>query len=264
MARITAEEAGRIVAADQQRLNNSRRMPVTLDRIRVLMQEEAFPICNVGPWAHSIRRGCISIDVPAYELQKDEKKLGYAESALQPSVRREAKIIDENEFGWFEDDGHVAALDLIGVGFGLHPHNSLVQWGVFVPAGKRPTSAEVQRAREILVDTRDSLIVEARAAYDGGPEERRALFSNGRGDRHLWAARSAGINEPWVHGQHTQESVRCASCGRFNPAGVAKCPCGTIIDFDLHFRIEGEQKRRLKEFEDKQLEEATRPGKKKE
>ena len=252
MARITAEEAGRIVADDQRRLNNSRRLPVTLDRIRVLMAEEAFPICNVGPWPHTISRACHQVFIPAYDSSKNSKGLGYAASALQPSVRREAKIIDENEFGWFEDDGHQVALDLIGVGHGLLPINSLIQWGVFVPAGKLPAREEIEHAKAALMDTRDRLIIEARAAYDGGPDERKALFSQGRASRHIWAAQSAGINEPWVHGQHTQESVKCRSCGRFNPADVAKCPCGNIIDFDLHFAIETEQKRRLKEFEDRQ------------
>lgn len=246
MARLTAEEAGRIVAEDQRRLNNSRRLPVTLDRIRVLMQEEAFPICNVGPWPHAIRRGCIAVDIPAYDPRLDDK-LGYAESALQPSVCRMAKIIDENEFGWFEDDGHMVALDLIGVGFGLHKHNSLVQYGVFVPKGKRPTKEEVAAARLELSQYRDRLIQEARDAYDKGPAERAATI----GERHLWAARSVGLNEKWVHGQHTQESVQCASCGRFNAAGVAKCQCGTILDFDLHFKIETEQRRRLAEYEEK-------------
>ncbi len=258
MPRLTAQEAEQIISAEQRKLNNSRRLPVTLDRIRLLMQEEAFPICNVGPWLHQIRRGCISIDIPAYDPAQDDKKQGYSESPLQPSVRRDAKIIDENEFGWTEDDGHTAALDLIGVGFGLHPHNSLLQYGVFVPKGKRPTPQEIAAAKAELSNYRDRLIQEARDAYDKGPAERAATI----GERHLWAARSVGLNEKWVHGQHTQESVQCASCGRFNAAGVAKCQCGTIIDFDLHFKIESEQKRRLREYEEQQLEQQTRPGKK--
>jgi hypothetical protein len=252
MARITAEEAGRIVMEEQRKLNNSRRLPVTLDRIRVLMQEEAFPICNVGPWTHQIRRGPISFDIPGYDPALDDKNLGYAESALQPSVHRMAKIIDEHEFGWFEDDGHYVARDLIGVGFGLHPHNSLVQYGVFVPEGKHATATEIAAAKGQLSAYRDRLIQEARDAYDKGPAERAATI----GERHLWAARSVGLNEKWVHGQHTQESVQCASCGRFNAAGVAKCQCGMILDFDLHFKIETEQRRRLAEYE---LDQQTKP-----
>lgn len=254
MARITAEEAGQIVMAEQRRLNNSRRLPVTLDRIRVLMQEEAFPICNVGPWLHQIRRACIAFDIPGYDPANDDQKLGYAQSPLQPSVARMARIIDEDEFGWFEDDGHVQALDLIGVGHGLHPHNSLVQYGVFVPKGKRPIAPEIAAAKGELMTYRDRLIQDAREAYDKGPAERAATI----GERHLWAARSAGLNEKWVHNQHTQESVQCVSCGRFNAAGVAKCQCGIILDFDLHFKIETEQRKRLAEYE---LDQQTKPGK---
>ncbi len=247
MARITAQEAHQIIAEEQRQLNNGRSLPLTLDRIRLLMKEESFPICNVGPWSHRCERGCLSVVIPAYDPKNDPEKLGYAKSEPMPSIRREAKIVSETEFGWVEDDGHFVARDLIGIGFGLAPQNSLVQYGVFVPAGRDATLEEIAAAKLELSRYYDRLIEEARDAYDKGPEERKNVIS----DRHLLAARVRGLDEKWVHHQHTQESVKCEMCGKFNPAGVAKCQCGTILDFDLYQRLQAKQ--------DRMLEEATRP-----
>lgn len=245
MAVVTAQEMAALVAEDQRKLNNGRRLPVTLDRIRMLMQEESFPICNVGPWPYHCERGSLIVDIPAYDPKKDKAKAGCAMSAPQPSIRREAKIIDEHEFGWIEDDGHMVARELVGVGFGLHPMNSLVQYGVFVPDGALPTPEEIAAAKGQLLAYRNRLIEEARDAYDKGPEERKAVIS----DKHLWAAREAGIDEKWVHHQHTQESVRCDMCGKYNPSGVAKCQCGTILDFELYRKIEARQQEQLLELQ---------------
>jgi hypothetical protein len=245
MPRLSAAEAAQIIGEEQRKLANSRRLPITLERIRILMRDEAFPVCNVGPWEHRVDRACFSLVIPGYDPATDDKKLGYAPSELIDSVRREAKIVDENEFSWFEDDGHVFARDCIGLGFGLLAHNCLVQYGVFVPNGKRPTPEEIAAAQEQLRLYRDRLIQDARVAYDKGPIERGAVI----GDRHLWAARSAGINEAWVHHQHTQESKQCTSCGKFNPAGIAMCQCGQIIDFELYVKNESQQRAMKAEVE---------------
>ena len=250
MARISAQEAHRIIADEQRQLNNGRTLPPTLERIRLLMRDETFSICNVGPWSYRPERAALSIFIPGYDPAKDAEKLGYAKSEPMPTGRREAKILDEKEFTWFEDDGRMVARDLIGVGFGLHPMNSLVQYGVFVPEGKDPTKEEIQTARLALAKYYDRLIEEARDAYDKGPEERKAVIC----DRHLLAARVRGLDEKWVHHQHTQESVQCKMCGSFNPAGIAKCKCGAIIDVDLFRRLQAEQ--------DRMLEELTKPTKK--
>jgi hypothetical protein len=252
---VTAEEAGRMLREQQRQLNNGRMLPPTLARISQLMKAEAFPICNVGPWMHHIERASFHLVIPAYDPKKDTDGLGYAASPLIDLIRREAKIIDEIEFGYFEDDGHWFANDCIGIGTSIHPMNRLDQYGVFVPAGKLPTAAEIAEAKRKLMLYRDRLITEARDAYDLGPAERAAVI----GERHLWAGREAGINESWVHHQHAQEAKQCKSCGKFNPDGIAKCPCGNIINFELHFAIEDEQRRRLAEWEEQQ----TRPDKKK-
>jgi len=245
MARITAAEAAQIIHEEQRQLNNGRALPPTLNRIRVMMETETFSICNVGPWPYFVERGPLSVFIPAYDKANDPKKLGYAMSAPMPEVRREAKIISENEFGYFEDDGRMVANDLIGVGFGMAPQNSLVQYGVFVPAGREATAAEVQAAREKLSLYVDRLIEEARDAYDKGPEERKNVIT----DRHLLAARTRGINEKWVHHQHTQESVQCQMCGSFNPAGIAMCKCGSIIDPELYRKLKAQQDAMKEELE---------------
>ena len=170
-------------------------------------------------------------------------------------VVRNAKIVNEDEFGYFEDDGRQVALDLIGVGFGLPGRNALIQYGVFVPAGKEPTKEEIAEAKRQLGECIDRLIVEAREAYDKGPAERSAVIS----DRHLWAARQRGVNEAWVHHQHTQESSQCEMCGKFNPSGIAKCQCGNIIDIELYKRLMARQKEQIDELE---METATAPRKK--
>ena len=247
MPTVTAAEAAQMLAAEQRAMNASRTLPPTLARIRLLMKEESFPICNVGPWSYRPERASLTVFIPAYDKQADPQHKGYAESAPMPVIFRQAKIVDENEFGWIEDDGRAVAQDLCGVGFGMHPNNSLFQYGVFIPAGSEPTAEEVAEARRKLDLCYDRLIEDARDAYDKGPAERKAVIS----DRHLLAARVRGLNEPWVHHQHSERSVQCEMCGKFNPAGVAKCACGTILDFDLYQRIQARQ--------DRLLEEATRP-----
>jgi hypothetical protein len=116
-----------------------------------------------------------------------------------------------------------------------------LQYGVFVPAGKEPTKAEIAAAQKQLINYQDRLIAEARQAFDKSREELGRLMEADRDGRHLWAARQRGVDEAWVHHQHTQESVRCDMCGKYNPSGIAKCQCGRILDFDLYAKIEREQ-----------------------
>ena len=251
MPRLSAAEAAAIIQEDQRNLTRAV-YPKTISRLRRLMQEETLCICNVGPWAYHIDRGSITVDIPAYDPKKHEN--GYAKSEPMPELRRETKLTGGGgdqplEYDFVEDDGRQVAWDLIGVGFGLHPHNSLVQYGVFVPEGKIPTKAELDEARRNLSESYDRLIEEARDAYDKGPETRKAVIS----DRHLLAARAKGMHEAWVHHQHTQQSVQCAMCGKFNPEGIAKCACGQIIDVDLYRRLQAQQ-------EEMVLDAATRPA----
>jgi len=253
MARISAAEAAQIIREEQRNLNAAV-MPPTLNRIRLLMKDETFAICNVGPWEYPLERAALHIRVPAYDPAADPQKKGYATSEPLPCIFREAKLTGGGgevplEYGWIEDDGRQVALDMIGVGFGLAPQNALVQYGVFVPEGATATKQEIAEAQRLLSVYYDRLIAEARDAYDKGPEERKAVIS----DRHLLAARTRGLDEKWVHHQHTQESVRCEMCGKYNPAGIAKCSCGSIIDFDLYRKLQAQQ--------DQMLEEVTRPRK---
>jgi hypothetical protein len=245
---ITAQEAQALLTQEQRKLNQGRVLPPVLDRIRVLMRDETFPICNVGPWEYRAERGCLSVFIPAYDPAKDPAKLGYARSEPLAVIRREAKIINEDEFGFIEDDGHMVAQDLIGIGWGMHPQNSLVPFGVFVPAGKEPTPAEIAAAKDQLSLYYDRLIEEARDAYDKGPEARKNTIT----DRHLTAARIKGIDEAWTRHQHTEASVRCQMCGKFNPAGIAKCACGQILDFELFQKLQKQQ--------EDMLERATKPA----
>lgn len=252
---VTAAEAAQEVQQWAQKMNGSRSLPPTLARIRKLQTEEVFSICNIGPWPHRLERGCLIVDVPAYDPALDHDTLGYAASIPMPDVRREAKIINEDEFGYFEDDGRMVARDMIGIGHSLPISQSLVQYGVFVPEGKHPSKEEIHAAHKQLNGTIDRLISEARQAYDKGPVEREKVIN----ERHLWAARKRGINEAWVHHQHTQESIACEMCGQFNPAAVAKCKCGNIINFELYKRIVAKQQEQMAELE---LETATKPAKK--
>jgi hypothetical protein len=259
MARITAQEAAEVIR-DQQRQLNSAVLPPTLNRIRALMKDETFVICNVGPWLYRLERAALHIVIPGYDPKADTKKKGYAASAPLPCVFREAKLTGGGgegplEYSWIEDDGRQVALDMIGVGFGLAPQNSLVQYGVFVPMEGEPTQAEVAAAQRELIGYQDRLIAEARQAFDKSREELGRLLEADRDNRHLWAARARGVDEAWVHHQHTQESVRCDMCGRYNPAGIAKCQCGRILDFELYAKIEKEQAEMM------ELAQSTRPSK---
>lgn len=252
---VTAAEAAQEVSAFNRQMNGAdRRLPPTLGRILQLQKDEVFSICNVGPWDYRIERGSLMVYIPAYDAVKDSAGLGYSASDPMPEVRREAKIVDEFEYSYFEDDGRMVARDLIGEGFGLPKKNSLAQFGVFVPNGRKPSKEELAAARLRLSECIDRLIAEARDAYDQGPQQRADVIC----DRHIWAARQRGIDEAWVHHQHTQQSVRCEMCGQYNPSGIAKCRCGNIVDPKLYREIMAKQKAIEEEIE---LEAATKPRK---
>ena len=244
MARISAAEAEQIVRADldHQRRMGQANLPRTPQLLNDLMHKGVFPICNVGPWAYPIERGCIRMFIPAYDPKSDTKGIGCAMSDSLPAVRTEAYITGGGgdqplTWGNYFDDGRIVAMDLIGIGAGLKKENSLVQYGVFVPAGPLPTKEEIAGAVEQLELYADYLVQESREAFDKGRE----TWNQTRSDRHLWAGRRRGIQEKWVSEDHQEQSVRCDMCGKFNPAGIAKCQCGRIIDFELYAKIEREQ-----------------------
>jgi len=246
MARITAQEASQIIQQEQRSLNSAS-LPPTLARVRKMMKDETFSICNVSPWPYWLERAALHILIPGYDPKLDLDKVGYATSEPLPCIFREAKLTGGGgegplEYSWIEDDGRQVALDMIGVGFGLSPQNSLVQYGVFVPENAKPTKEEIQAARKQLQSYQDRLIAEARQAYDKSREELGNLMEADREQRHLWAARERGVDEAWVHHQHTQESIRCEMCGTFNPAKIAKCKCGHILDVELYVKLQREQK----------------------
>ena len=244
MPRISAAEAEQIVRAD---LDNQRKMgqaslPHTPKLMNDLTGKGVFRVCNVGPWPYHVERGPIYLDIPGYTASADVDKIGCAMGAPMPAVRQEAKIIGGGgevplEYGYIFDDGRQVALEMIGVGFGLPRHASLVQYGVFVPQGPLPTKEEISEARGQLQAYAERLVDEARTAFDKGRDE----WYRTRSDRHLWAGRLMGIQEKWCSEDHAEQSVRCDMCGKFNPANIAKCQCGNIIDFDLYAKIEQRQ-----------------------
>lgn len=241
---ISAEEASQIIQKEQRKLND-RHIPKTPSQISNLMKENMLSVCNVGPWPHICDRPGLYVQIPAYDAAKDPKGLGYAASEPLPSIHRFAKIVDEYEMTWCEDNMRDSLMDLIGVGPGLPRQQALIQYGVFVPEKSLPNAREVGEANRNLNIHIDRLIEEARDAYDKGPEERKSVIDP---NRHLLVARMRGINEPWVHHKHTEQSVRCRNCGQWNPEGVAICKCGIIIDFKLHAEIMEEQERKKAEL----------------
>jgi len=260
MARVSADEAAKLIAEEQRKLSSAV-LPPTLKRIRDMQQKETFSICNVGPWPYSLERAAMRIFIPGYDPKSDPKKKGYAASAPIPCIVREAKLVGGGgetplEYGWVEDDGHDVALDMIGVGFGLPKQNSLVQYGVFVPIGSEPTESEIAAARQQLTAYQDRLIAEARQAFDKSREELAKLLEADVEGRHLWAARERGVDEAWVHHQHTQQSVKCDMCGKFNPPDIAKCQCGQILNVDLYKKLMARQNEINEDL-------ATEPSKKK-
>ena len=209
-------------------------------------------MCNVGPWSYQIERPSVSLAVPAYDAEKDQKKLGYAKSAPFPRIHRFAKIVNEDEMGWCEDDGLWVLRDCIGMGFGSPHSQSIARFGVFVAEHGEATREELAAASAMFDEYLDMLIAEARDAWEAGPKERATVIT--RFSRHIDAGRIKGIDEPWMTHQISQTSVRCEMCGQRNPAGVAKCQCGTILDFDLYKKIQARQ--------DEMIEKLTAPHKK--
>jgi hypothetical protein len=62
MARISAQEAAQIIREEQRQLNAV--LPHDPRRIRDLMKDETFPICNVGPWPYRLERAALHISIP--------------------------------------------------------------------------------------------------------------------------------------------------------------------------------------------------------
>lgn len=252
MPRITAMEAEQIVKADLegQRRRNQANLPSTPQLMNDLTGKGVIRICNVGPWPYHIERGAKYLDIPAYDKANDPQNLGCAMSVPQPMVCQEAKIVGGGgevplEYSYIFDDGKFVAKELIGIGHGLPAHNSLVQYGVFVSEGPLPTKEEIAAAREQLNLYAERLIQEARQAFDQGRES----WNQTRSDRHLWAGRLKGVQEKWVSENHQEESVKCDMCGKFNPAGIAKCACGNIVDFELFAKISKRQSDMLERVE---------------
>ena len=241
MPRMSAQEAAQIIAQEQRALNHPNIQP-TLPIISKFMRENVFSICNVGPWPYNLQRGTITMFLPAYDAKTDTDKRGYSATRPMSIMHRECRIVggggeEPLEYGFIEDDGRAVAADLVGVGHSMNPNNSLVRYGVFIPAGPEPAQAEIDAAKQKLATYIDQLIQEARDAFDSGPAERKAVIC----DRHLWAGRERGLNEAWLHYQHTEESVKCRNCGKFNPEDIARCACGHIINAELALQLDAEQ-----------------------
>jgi hypothetical protein len=129
---------------------------------------------------------------------------------------------------------------------------------VFVPADKTPTKDEIALAKQKLGAYYDRLIAEARDAYDKGPDERKSVIN----ERHLLAARVRGIDERWVHHNHSEEAVRCVNCGKFNPSGIAQCPCGEVLDEALYVENQTRRARLDRQIQDSISKEANAKDKK--
>jgi hypothetical protein len=241
MATITAQEAERILSADVKQWNGGgRRLPHTPNRIRLLMAQDVVHICNVGPWERYLDTATFRGTIPAYDRAKDPQGLGYVMGPAIPTVVRTGKIVNEDEYGYVEDDGIQVAEEAIGIGYMMPMRNAIVQEGFFVAKANppNPTKDELRAALAALDEYLNRLIADARDAYDKGPEERKAVIS---ADRHLLAARIKGVDEPWVHHSHTIQNVRCQMCGKHNPSGVAKCACGSILNVDLYKQLKKQQ-----------------------
>ncbi|MDE2099612.1 MAG: hypothetical protein KGL39_20335 [Patescibacteria group bacterium] len=233
---LSAAEADQIIKAEQ-RVRNSVILPPTLKRIIDMQQSTTFRVCNVGPWPYQLERGSLSIFLPGFDAKKHPK--GYAESQSIPCIMREARLVggggtEPQEYSFIEDDGRAVAMDLIGVGPGIHPRNDKRQYGVFVPEGEEPTKLEIAGAKQRLVQYQNALIAEAREAFDKGREHIGALLAADVEGRYTWAANERGVDEPWVHHRHTQESVKCQNCGKYNSEGIAQCQCGHVINETLY------------------------------
>jgi hypothetical protein len=206
-----------------------------MESVQKLSKETQVYIFNVGPWGHTQMTGAGRFFIPACAPGKQ-----YSEPVIIPGIFSHLYPQDEKSMRRIDEDGHAVALDIVGIGVGLAPANSLTRYGVAISRQWPPTKSEIATAWEALrVGELNTLIAEANSAQAQGE----VAVNNTIRERHYEAARmlKKTVAEcPWIGRatSNTSHNVDCSFCGEPIKPNLAKCPnCKEIVNKELYAKL---------------------------
>ncbi len=257
---IRAKEAAEMVAEVQR--GEKLAAPVTIPSIQRLILENTVYIFNVGPWAKIVFMGslgrkfipAVAVGSPtAWEQNEQGRwipcefieegadlKQCYAAMEPQPGIVREPLKVDESKrMRWSdEEEGTYVADQILSVGIGHSPQNSLKRIGCFRSADPVPTDKELGDARALLRITMLEYVKEARLFHAKGPLYTGFIDP----ETHHVAARWMNLeDEDWMVKTNPEKRDRCKGCGALVDPGIATCPNGHIMDAALYKEFMAEQ-----------------------
>lgn len=122
--------------------------------------------------------------------------------------------------------------EIMRMGPGKPPHDSLENYGLFMSWDNPPKPEEVKIAQGKLTATLERLVKEGNLIYAQG--EKKGTDGQMLGNEHFWAAAMLGQQEPWARG--ARKMVPCPHCQCDMPANAAvhygPGGCGGVIDWD--------------------------------
>lgn len=207
---------------------NRRRPSFVIDSVKELAENNPVFIFNVGPWKHIIRRGPFCYDVRPCPAGAE-----YGEPIRIPGVVFEDYPDSETTMKQLQYDGYQTALDLIGVGIGIPPEQSLQRYGVLVSKTDPPSADELQAANRLLDLECNSLIAEMNIAASQGAAVAAKVF---QADYHKKAAerlKKTPAECSWLQGTSTiaSDRIACPFCGASMEAKYPKCPnCKEVVN----------------------------------
>jgi hypothetical protein len=257
---IQAKEAAELVAQAQR--GERLAAPVTIPSIQRLILENTVYIFNVGPWARTVFMGSLGRKfIPGVAVgsptawEQNEKgrwvpceyieegadlKESYAAMEPQPGIVREPLKVDESKrMRWSdEEEGTYVADQILGIGIGHSPQNSLKRIGCFRAKGPVPTEKELQDARDLLRITMLEYVKEARMYHANGPKYADFI----QPETHHVSARWLNLeDEDWLVKRNPEQRNKCKGCGALVDPGIATCPNGHIMDAALYREFMAEQ-----------------------
>jgi hypothetical protein len=257
---IRAKEAAELVAEAQR--GEKMAAPVTIPSIQRLILENTVYIFNVGPWPKTVFMGSlgrkfipgVAVGSPtAWEQNEQGRWIAcefieegtdlkecYVAMEPQPGIVREPLKVDESKrMRWSdEEEGTYVADQILSVGIGHSPQNSLKRIGCFRAAGPIPTDKELEDARALLRITMLEYVKEARLFHAKGP-----LYSGFIDPvTHHVSARWMNLgDEDWMVKGNPEKRNKCKGCGALVDPGIAICPNGHIMDAALYKEFMAEQ-----------------------
>lgn len=231
---INARDAIAAATAYARQMNGAKKIDEIPASIIKWARENPVHIFNVGPWPQRIFKGSLgSFFIPScpegkdyIEMTREDQETGERVPAIDGLIFE--PLPEDGRMSIRQHDGIAVADDILGIGMGHAPQNSLLRVGCFRAAGAKPTREELAQAHARLHETLTALVSEARKAEQDG------TTSQFIGPDHYTAARLLKLNEvtePWMKVKAVHANEECPGCGSPYRKGIAVCKeCRTILD----------------------------------